>query len=65
MKDGDDRRLRDGNLMSCRRSGERRKIDPNEIAGLFLDGALEENARFAGGPAKDAETDTETGKMIG
>ena len=34
VKDGDGRRLRDGNFVICGNWRERRKVDPDEIAGL-------------------------------
>src|SRR5712664_3329300 len=63
VKDGSGLRMRDGNVMR-RRGGERGKIDPDEIAGFFLDGAFEENARFVGRPAENAEANAKTGHKI-
>ena len=49
--------LSDRNFVAGRRGAERREIDPDEVAGFFFDGALEENLRFVGGPTEDAEAD--------
>src|SRR6266850_4370020 len=57
VKDGGGDGLRDGDVLAGRVGAERRKVDPHQVAGFFLDGALEENARFVGWPAEDAETD--------
>src|SRR6202165_3221664 len=43
---------------------ERREVDQDEIAGFFLEGALEEDTRFVGRPAKDAEANAKTGHAI-
>src|ERR1700687_2580663 len=64
VKDGDGRGLRDRNFMVRGDRRERRKIDPDEIAGFFLEGAFEEDARFVGRPAKDAEANAKTGHAI-
>ena len=43
VKDGDRRRLRDGNFVICGNRGERRKFDPDEIARFFLQSALQDD----------------------
>src|SRR5882724_286054 len=65
VKDGGGDGLRDGNVLAGRVGAERREVDPDEVAGFFLDGALEENARFVGWPAEDAETDPKACQKIG
>ena len=65
VKDGGGDGLRDGNVLAGRVGAERREVDPDEVAGFFLDGALEENARFVGWPAEDAETDANAREKIG
>src|SRR6266481_1450306 len=54
VKDGDGSRLRNGNFMICGNWRERGKVDPNEIAGFFVDSTLQDDARFIGRPSKDA-----------
>src|SRR6266850_1942246 len=48
VKDGGGDGLGDGKVLAGRMSAERRDVNPNEVAGFFLDGALEENTRFVG-----------------
>src|SRR5258708_11009942 len=64
VEKGDWRRLLNGDFVISRDRREGRKIDPDEVAGFFFDGALEEDARFVGRPAKDAESDANTGDAI-
>ena len=40
--------LRDRDVLAGSVGAERRQFDPDEVAGLFLDGALEKDARFVG-----------------
>src|SRR5258708_31490645 len=64
VEDGDGHGLRDGNFMVRGDRRERRKIDPDAIGGFLFEGALKEDARFVGRPAKDAEADAKTGHAI-
>ncbi len=48
VKDGGGDGLRDGDVLAGRVDAERREVDPDEVAGFFLDGALEEDTRFVG-----------------
>ena len=48
VKDGGGDGLRDGDVLAESVGAERREVDPNEVAGFFFDGALEEDARFVG-----------------
>src|SRR6267378_7639750 len=52
VKDGGGDGLRDEDVLARRVGAERRKVDPHEVAGFSFDGALEEDARFVGGPAE-------------
>src|SRR6267378_4336897 len=65
VKDGGGDGLRDGNVLAGRLGGERREVDPDEVAGFFLAGALAENARFGGRPAEDAEPVADAREKIG
>ena len=48
VKDGGGDGLRDGDVLAGRVGAERREVNPDEVAGFFFDGALEEDARFVG-----------------
>src|SRR5258708_19760066 len=64
VENGDWRRLLNGDLVISRDRRERRKIDPDEVAGFFFDGALEEDARFVGRPTKNPESNPNPGDAI-
>ena len=57
-------RLRYGNFVICRNRRKLREIDPDEIAGFFLNGALEEDAGFVQRPAKDTQANAKMGHAI-
>jgi len=59
------RRLHDGGRFFGGRGGERREIDPNEVAGFFFRGAFEENAIFIWRPLECAEADANARNAIG
>src|SRR5712675_3067187 len=57
MQDGKKRRLRYRYLLVLCALGERRDVDPNQLAGFFLWRTLQQNARFVGRPLKRAHAD--------
>src|SRR6266481_237379 len=65
VKDGGRDGLRDGDVLAGRVGAERREVNPDEGAGFFFDGELEEDARFIGGPAEDAEADAKAREKMG
>ncbi len=64
MKDRNGRRLRYRNFVVRGDRRSRRHINPHEIAGFFLNGAFEEDARSVGRPAKNPKADAKTGNAI-
>lgn len=44
---------------------KRRDGEPDDVARFFFEGALQEDARAVGSPARDAQADAKTGELIG
>src|SRR6266850_4097493 len=65
VQDGGGDGLSDGDVLAGSVGTERREVDPHEVAGFLFDGALQEDARFVGGPAEDAEADAKAREKIG
>ena len=65
MEERDGGWLRYGDVVGIGRKCESWNLEGNEIAGFFFDGALEDDARFVGGPLKDAEANTKACDAIG
>src|SRR5258708_28046659 len=67
MNDGRGNRLADGDVLVCnagRHGGQRREVNPHEVARFFFHGALQEDAGFVGGPLERAEANTHAGDAI-
>src|SRR5258708_34794294 len=57
MKDGRGHGLAEGDVLVCsagRHSGQRRKVNPHEVARFFFGGALQGDAGFFGGTVEGA-----------
>src|SRR5207253_4172638 len=52
-------------LFVGRDGGERGNGEPDEVAGFFLGGPLEENARIVGSPTIDAKADAHARELVG
>ncbi len=64
VKDGTRKRLGDGDFFAGLCNGERRNVNPHDVAGFFFEGAFEEDAIFVRGPLKNSNPDAEAGDMI-
>ena len=64
VKDGTRKRLGDRNFFTGLCNGERRNVDPHDVAGFFFDGAFKEDAILVRGPLKNADPNAEAGYMI-